>query len=85
LAGVSAAGKLATSLTSQIPFVGSVINGLDSVIDGLVDIYKKRTIQDKANKISNIIIISCPTDEDLSISLAKSALDITKFKKINPY
>jgi superkiller protein 3 len=76
-----------TKLAEGVPFVGGIISGIDSIIDDAYSMRKERILQNKINVITQFVIDNNDTDDELSLKLAKTAIEITKAKKeaiLNP-
>lgn len=76
---------MAVEGTKSIPLVGSLISLLDGVIGSIYDAVKEKKLQDRVGAINHIIMKNkdpnALLEEDISTSLALTALDIAIRKK----
>ena len=79
--------KLVEKFFEHIPIVGGIIGVIDTVIDEIYDSYKEKKFEDRINAINKIIMFNndqnAILEKDISLSIAKSALEIVNTNKEN--
>jgi hypothetical protein len=77
---VESAGSYGKEICEGIPFVGSVVSFIDSILDSVYTKMREEKYDYKITAISRIISEKATLEEDISPCIAKAALEITRAK-----
>lgn len=84
VSGVKKVAEYGTEFAKGLPFIGGLVGILDKAIDEVYNKFKEIKFENKVNAINKIIMFNKDpnsfTEEDLSTSVAKLAIEITKVK-----
>ena len=85
--GAKAVASFGAEIAKGVPFVGGVIGAVDSVINDIYSAVQQNNIDNKVNAITQVIQLKLGMEDDISINVAKMALNMTISKEemiVNP-
>ena len=83
--GLKKAAEVGKEIAKGIPFVGSVIGGLDKVVDIIYGKYKEKKFDYKVKIVNLFIQKKFIMEEDISLDIGKLAIDMAKLRKEEIY
>ena len=83
--GVKKVAEVGKEIAKGVPFVGSVIGGVDKVVDIIYGTYKEKKFDYKVKIVNLFIQKKFLMEEDISLEIGKLAIDMAKLRKEEIY